>query len=138
MRLHKKMGHPPEYIMVQAVTSTWRNTQVTPDDIRRVFYREACLVCILAKRNRDSTNIWKTKTPAPRPTHPIDTTSPTHPPNPSDTESKPDHSWPIGSLVYYDNVGLINPTSLEGYIQLLVFRDTRSKCIFSYPVKTCN
>ena len=53
-------------------------------------------------------------------------------------DNQPDHTWPIGSLIYYDNVGPISPASLEGYTQLLVFRDTRSKYIFSYPVKTCN
>ena len=138
MRLHKRMGHPPEDIMVQAVTSTWRNTQVTPDDIRRVFYREPCLVCILAKRNRDSHNIWKSKAPAPSLNPSPDPNTTITPSLPTDKDNQPDHTWPIGSLIYYDNVGPISPASLEGYTQLLVFRDTRSKYIFSYPVKTCN
>ena len=76
MRLHKKMGHPLEDIMVQAVTSTWRNTQVTAEDIRRVFYREPYLVCILAKQNRDSHNIWKSKAPVPSPTPSPDPNTP--------------------------------------------------------------
>ncbi len=138
MRLHKSMGHPPEDIMVQAVTSTWRNTRVTPDDIRRVFYREPCLVCILAKRNRDSHNIWKSKAPAPSPNPSPDPNTTITPSLPTDKDNQPDHTWPIGSLIYYDNVGPISPASLEGYTQLLVFRDTRSKYVFSYPVKTCN
>ena len=37
-----------------AVNATWINTGVTPEEIRRVFYRQPCLVCILAKRNKDS------------------------------------------------------------------------------------
>jgi hypothetical protein len=69
MRLHKRMGHPPEDIMAQAVTSTWRNTQVTPDDIRRVFYREPCLSCILAKRNRDNPTYGKENPRAEGRTH---------------------------------------------------------------------
>ena len=44
--------------MCIAVTTTWINTGVTPEDTRRVFYRQPCLVCILAKRNKDSKLIW--------------------------------------------------------------------------------
>ena len=40
--------------MCIAVNTTWRNTGITDADIRRVFYRQPCLVCVLAKRNRDS------------------------------------------------------------------------------------
>ena len=37
--------------MCLAVTTTWRNTGVTPEDIiRRVFYRQPYLVCILANK----------------------------------------------------------------------------------------
>ena len=51
--------------MCIAVSTTWRNTGITPSDIRRVFYRQPCLVCVLAKRNRDSKT---TTTPTPTPT----------------------------------------------------------------------
>ena len=138
MRLHKRMGHPPEDIMVQAVMTTWHNTNVTPDDIRRVFYRVPCLTCILAKRNHDSLNVWKARSTPLTPTPHPDTSMPTDTAPPPDKHLQPDHSWPIGSLIYYDNVGPINPASIEGFPQLLVFRDTRSKYIFSYPVKSCN
>ena len=87
MCLHKKMGHPPEDIMVQAVTSTWRNTQVTAEDIRRAFYRKPCLVCILAKRNRDSHNIWKSKTPTPSPNPSPDLNTPITPTIPTDKDN---------------------------------------------------
>ena len=111
---------------------------MTAEDIRRVFYREPCLVCILAKRNRDSHNIWKSKAPVPSPNPSPDPNTPITSTIPNDKDNQPDHAWPIGSLIYYDNVGPISPASLEGYTQLLVFRNTRSKYIFSYPVKTCN
>ena len=78
------MGHLPADLMCLAVTTTWINTGVTPADIQRVFYREPCLVCILAKRNRDSKLIWSRRPPAqPPPPHPPDTTSTQHkqPPN---------------------------------------------------------
>jgi hypothetical protein len=32
----------------------------------------------------------------------------------------------------------ISPESIEGYRQFIAFRDTRSKYLFCYPVKTCN
>ena len=31
-----------------------------------------------------------------------------------------------------------HPESIEGYKQFIAFRDTRSKYLFCYPVKTCN
>ena len=35
-------------------------------------------------------------------------------------------------------MGPISPESVEGYRQFIAFRDTRSKYLFCYPVKTCN
>ena len=55
--------------MCIALNTTWINTGVTPEDIRRVFYRQPCLVCILAKRNKDSKLIWARR-PAPLPPPP--------------------------------------------------------------------
>ena len=148
------MGHLPADLMCLAVTTTWINTGVTPADIQRVFYREPCLVCILAKRNRDSKLIWSRRPPAqPPPPHPPDSTPTTSPspttsvttnttptvddPLPED-DHKDDSLWEIGECISYDNVGPINPESLEGYKQFLCFRDTRSKYMFNFPIKTCN
>ena len=133
-RLHDRMGHKPAAVMCRAVNTTWRNTGVTPDDIGRVFYRQPCLTCILAKRNRDSKLIWARKRPPPQP--PPAENSKSDPSTP-DAETK-EEDCKIGEVISYDNVGPINPASLEGYTQFLVFRDTRSKYIFSYPIKTCN
>jgi hypothetical protein len=49
-----------------------------------------------------------------------------------------DSRWEIGECISYDNVGPISPKSIEGYRQFIAFRDTRSKYLFCYPVKTCN
>jgi hypothetical protein len=38
----------------------------------------------------------------------------------------------------YDNVGPINPPSIEGYKQFFAFRETRSKYLFNFPVKHCD
>jgi hypothetical protein len=54
-----------------------------------------------------------------------------------DTE-RSDSQWEIGERISYDNVGPISPESIEGYRQFIAFRDTRSKYLFCYPVKTCN
>ena len=58
VRLHGRTGHGTEDLMCIAVTTTWLNTGVTPEDVRRVFYLQPCLVCVLAKRNKDSKLIW--------------------------------------------------------------------------------
>ena len=143
--------------MCIAVTTTWINTGVTPEDIRRVFYRQPCLVCILAKRHKDSKLIW-----ARRPSQPLSPAQPPPLPSPSpqipsrpdtkfDTTMQPfssslptveternDSQLEIGECISYDNVGPISPESIEGYQQFIAFRDTRSKYLFCYPVKTCN
>ena len=120
--------------------STWRNTNITPADIRRVFYRQPCLVCVLAKRNRDSKLIWSRRPPPQPPSSPG---SPSQPPFTDSKDSPPtdnrlDSQWAIGECISYDNVGPISPESVEGYRQFIAFRDTRSKYLFCYPVKTYN
>ena len=140
--------------MCAAVTTTWRNTGITPEDIRRVFYRQPCLVCVLAKRNKDNKLIWSRRPPAPPPpAQPPPTTSPTtpnletsptdtkpapHPSPPPSADNRDDSRWDLGECISYDNVGPISPESVEGYRQFIAFRDTRSKYLFCYPVKTCN
>jgi hypothetical protein len=64
--------------MCLAVTTTWRKTGETPEDIRRVFYRQPCLVCILAKRNKDSKLIWS-RQPQPPPSPRAAATTPSQP-----------------------------------------------------------
>jgi hypothetical protein len=66
-----RTGHAPEDQLCLAVNTTWRNTGITPSDIRRVFYRQPCLVCVLAKRNKDSKLIWSKRPPAQPPPPPL-------------------------------------------------------------------
>ena len=143
--------------MCLAVTTTWRNTGVTPEDIRRVFYRQPCLVCILAKRNKDSKLIWSRQPhqpppPAQPPPPPATSPTPSSKPDPPkqttlDSPIKPayhpndhreDSQWAVGEYISYVNVGPISPESIEGYRQFIAFRDTQSRYLFCYPVKTCN
>ena len=57
--LHRRFGHCPCAVMCLAVDDednpdpTWRHAGVTASQIRRVFRKERCLECILAKRNLD-------------------------------------------------------------------------------------
>jgi hypothetical protein len=47
------MIHAPEDIMcytVQGERPLWKNTNVTPTDIRQVFRASPCLTCVLAKK----------------------------------------------------------------------------------------
>ena len=149
--------------MCIAVTTTWLNTGVTPADINRVFYRQPCLIRILAKRNKDDKLIWARKRPPAEPPPPDQPTTPTPPqppkssqlttppppadnkptldtttpPPPPQLDDRDDCLWEIGECISYDNVGPISPESIEGYKQFICFRDTRSKYMFNYPVKTC-
>eukprot|EP01036_Dinobryon_divergens_P061777 gene61777-biopygen27229 len=71
----------------------------------------------------------------------MDTPSPTTPSSDLTIQAddfKDDSSWNIGECISYDNVGPINPPSIEGYKQFLAFRDTRSKYLFNFPVKHCD
>ncbi len=149
-RLHHRTGHLNADMMALAVTTTWTNTGITPSDIGRTFYREPCLICILAKRNKDSKLIWARKPPPeppppqPPPTSPdpsptIALPAPSPPHLKSETTADiPDDQWQIGECISYDDLGPITPASSEGYTKVLTFRDTRSKYLFAYPVKTCN
>ena len=106
--------------MCIAVNTTWRNTGITDTDIRRVFYRQPCLVCVLAKRNRDNKLIWSRK-PPPQPP-PISTPSPSPTIDSKDIKlhgHREDHQWSIGECISYDNAGPINPESIEGYRQFI-------------------
>ena len=126
--------------MCIAVNTTWINTGVTPEDIRRVFYRQPCLVCVLAKRNKDSKLIWARRpAPLPPPAEPPPHNRPLSPIKPQ-PDSKPDpkpdpippsiptleaeredSQWDIGECISYDNVGPISPESIEGYRQFIAF-----------------
>ena len=106
-------NQPPSY-MCRAVTTTWRNTGVTPSDIGRVFYRQPCLTCILAKRNRDSKLIWARKRPPPQP--PPEENPQLNAPTPATITSDPEETdCEINEVISYNNNGPINPASLEGY-----------------------
>ena len=56
------MIHAPEDIMCYAVQGErplWKNTNITPKDIRRVFKHSPCLTCVLAKKRKEGMAQWK-------------------------------------------------------------------------------
>jgi len=137
--------------MVAAVKSCWINTMVTQSDIRRVYYREPCLVCVLAKRNKDCKNRWsrkfnrssKKKRRQPIKSENAVTTdlSITYTGDigvVSELEDKETEEWAIGECISMDNIGPISPSSLEGYSSIFMFRDTKSRMVFIYPIKSAN
>lgn len=157
------MGHASEDVMVAAVKTCWSNTEVTASDIRRVFYREPCLICVLAKRNKDSKNRWskanirrirrrgsvipdKTVVMEDRKRPAVVTDL--HLSEDVDEseivnsiENLPDidiDSWGIGECISADNIGPISPASINGSTALFMFRDTKSRMIFTYPIKSAN
>lgn len=152
MRLHKRMGHASEDVMVAAVRECWINTSVIIKDIRRVFNREPCLVCVLAKRNKDSVHRWSRKKKVSRKKRTImmsDGTSDMvqefcdnkstvvtdiHMAPDSNIEDIDVEQWAIGECISVDNIGPINPASLEGYTGYFMFRDTKSRMVFTYPI----
>ena len=134
------MIHAPEDIMCYAVQGDrplWKNTDVTPKDIRHVFRLSPCLTCVLAKKRKEGMAQWKsrkkfkklrigkeqsdTKGRKPSTTEEMDK---------QDTEDS--KRYKPGELLSCDNVGPINPKSFEGYTQTFIWRDTCTKRMFSH------
>jgi hypothetical protein len=99
------MGHKPAAVMCRAVNTTWRNTGITPADIGRVFYRQPCLTCILAKRNRDTKLIWARKRPPPQQPPPGENSQPDGFTPATTTSDSEEADCKIGEVISYDNVG---------------------------------
>eukprot|EP01036_Dinobryon_divergens_P035124 gene35124-biopygen27765 len=109
LRLHKRMIHAPEDIMCYAVQGErplWKNTNVTPKDIRQVFRLSPCLTCVLAKKRKKGMAQWKPRKKFKRLRKGKQE---------SDSPDRP-----------------VNPTSFEGYSQAFIWRDTCTKRMFSH------
>eukprot|EP00597_Dinobryon_sp_UTEXLB2267_P007069 CAMPEP_0170082004 /NCGR_PEP_ID=MMETSP0019_2-20121128/17734_1 /TAXON_ID=98059 /ORGANISM="Dinobryon sp., Strain UTEXLB2267" /LENGTH=134 /DNA_ID=CAMNT_0010296725 /DNA_START=440 /DNA_END=841 /DNA_ORIENTATION=+ len=134
------MGHASEDVMIAAVKSVWVNTGVSVSDIRRVYYREPCLVCILAKRNKDSKDRWSRRRYGRKARKAIIKVEPaiiTHLVVSDEYNTdvvvsdeiaadKGMEEWDVGECISADNIGPINPTSIDGSTGLFMFRDTKS------------
>ena len=131
MRLHDRTTHLNEDQMCIAVNTTWRNTGITDTDIRRSTMPR---VRPRQTEQRQLTHLVHYK----HPPYPSPITDCKDVKQSDTTDPREDHQWSIGECISYDNVGPINPENIEGYKQFIAFRDTGSKYLFCYPVKTCN
>ena len=113
----------------------WKNTNVTPLDIRQVFKLSPCLTCVLAKKRKEGMAQWKSRKKFKRlrlskDTETKDTSLTTEE---LDTQDEEDSKrYKPGELLSCDNVGPVNPKSFEGYTQVFIWRDTSTKRMFSY------
>ena len=138
LRLHKRMGHASEDVMCMAVESRkgsplWRNTGVTAKNIRSVFRWEPCLICVLAKRRKECTLKWKSvKMGKKRQKLRLS----------EDTENQLIQkeieemtNYEPGELLSCDDVGPINPLSMDGHSRFFLFRDTRTRKKHFFAIK---
>ena len=134
------MIHAPEDIMCYAVQGErplWKNTYVTPQDIRKVFRISPCLTCVLAKKRKEGMAQWKPRKKYKR-LRIGKEQSDTKDRKPStkeemDTQDEEDAKmYKPGELLSCDNVGPVNPKSFEGYTQTFIWRDTATKRMFSH------
>ena len=132
LRLHKRIIHALEDVMCYAVQGTkplWKNTDVTPKDIRQVFRLSPCLICVLAKKRKEGMAQWKPRKKYKRLRIDKDgTANNDRKPSTKEEMSRQDEEdskrYTPGELLSCDNVGPVNPKSFEGYTQVFIWRVT--------------
>ena len=126
---------------VQGTKPLWKNTNVTVKDIRSVFKRSPCLLCVLAKKRKEGMAQWKPrrkfrrlrklgKEQSDSPDRKLSTKEEMDQQDESDAKR-----YKPGELLSCDNVGPVNPKSFEGYVQSFIWRDTSTKRMFSHSDK---
>ncbi len=96
-------------------------TNVTVHDIRALFKRSPCLICVLAKKRKEGMVQWKPckkykklcigKEQSDTTDWKSSTTKEMNQQDESDAKR-----YKPGELLSCDNVGLVNPKSFEGYV----------------------
>jgi len=122
---------------VQGTKPLWKNTDVTPKDIRQVFRLSPCLICVLAKKRKEGMAQWKPRKKYKRLRIDKDgAANNDRKPSTKEEMSRQDEEdskrYTPGELLSCDNVGPVNPKSFEGYTQVFIWRDTSSKRMFSH------
>ena len=122
---------------VQGERPLWKNTNVTPKEIRQVFRLSPCLTCVLAKKRKEGMAQWKPRKKFKRLRKGKELSdSPDRKPSTKfemDTQDEEDSKrYKPGELLSCDNVGPVNPKSFEGYTQAFIWRDTCTKRMFSH------
>lgn len=147
--LHERMGHASATVMCIALSGdspTWINSDVTPADIRRVFDKEACLSCVLAKRNMDSgRRRYLTRHPVRKKSVPTVISSQRHSSSPSPEQTTP-HAIELlpppttdkyhpGQCIYVDDTPAIQPVSCNRDIGFYLFVDACTGYLLPYPYR---
>lgn len=137
LALHERMGHTTEDNMVHAITRQhgyahpiWVNADVSTTEIRTAFRHEPCLMCVLAKRRKESTHKWLSHVSS-QPDSKLIIDTPTK--EEDDEVIKQlliDQETKIGEIIYCDDVP-VNPRSIENHNYFFLFRDTKSRKIFT-------
>ena len=140
MRLHYRCGHKPADVMTAMVsgeTPLWLNTRVTAAEIQKVFTYEPCLFCVLSKKRKEGADQWMK-------THSYDWTKKLHKKylRTMDSKAQADKQeeedmtrYTPGECLSCDNVGPINPQSVDGFTCFFLFRDTYSRRLHVFPAR---
>ena len=143
LRLHQRCGHKPADVMTAMVdgqSPLWRNTGVTAAEIQKVFSYEPCLFCVLSKKRKEGADKWMKD-------HSYKWTKRLHKKQLRYLESQEQieqqeeadmTGYAPGECISCDNVGPINPKSMEGFTCFFLFRDTHTRRLHVYPSKTAD
>ena len=149
---HHRFGHACEDCMAHAVEPQgpdnlpyWRNTDITSCDVRRVFRYEPCLLCVLAKRRKEGKRQHK-KPQSEKPNLELDhklrlLAEPILESPETDEQFKrqleEDSKLRPGEILSLDDVP-VSPVSIDGYNTFFLFRDTKTRKLFSFTTKDKN
>ena len=142
--LHCRMVHAPEDVMCKAIGGekpAWVNTGVTVEDIRKIFTEEPCLPCVMCKRRADGPNRWveNNKKRIGQRTWHIDASNEGEEVKYEGRPARPeDREWSTGQCITVDNVGPINPESIDGFQYFFLFKDVYSRKVFVTLTDTCD
>ena len=140
MRLHQRCGHRPADVMCAMVTGTtplWKNTNVTADEIKKVFSHEPCLLCVLSKKRKEGAAKWMT-THSPKWTKHMKQKYLRHLDSQAQITKQEEEDmtrYMPGECISCDNVGPVTPKSVDGYVCFFLFRDTCSRRLHAFPVR---
>jgi len=122
----------------------WRNTDITPSDVHYVFRHEPCLLCVLAKRRKEGKRQpHKPKSNPPKPG--LDTKLrllAEDAPTPEAEEQYKsqlveDSKLRPGEIISCDDVP-VSPVSIDGYNTFFIFRDTKTRKVFTFTTTDKN
>ena len=150
---HNRFGHVCEDCMIHALEPQghdnlpyWRNTDVTPSDVRHVFRHEPCLLCVLAKRRKEGKRQPQKSKPEepklPKLEHKLRLLAePEYESSGADEEYtrqlKENSKLRPGEILSVDDVP-VSPVSIDGYNTFFIFRDTKTRTLFSFTTKDKN